>query len=339
VTDLDIRDVSLGDTDAVRAVYPILRAGEQHGREGTPFWSEREFVTMQQAPLPDMRRRLLVASDGGRVVGGATVLLPQLDNLDKVYIHPVVHPDERGRGVGSAIEATLRTLADAEGRPTMIAVSSVPADRHDDHPYRRFAESRGYVLANIEIERVLRLPVSDALLDSVDAEVAPHLAGYRVETIDGPIPDDLVESYCQLLGQLVSEAPTGDLEFEPEVMPVEGLRAREKSLAEQGRTVFTTVAIDGSGEAVAHTSLAVSPDDPANVMQWDTLVRSDHRGHRLGLALKARNLRAVQAAFPDRQRVWTQNSEVNAHMVSINERLGFEPFEVILEFQRKSRAA
>ena len=44
--------------------------------------------------------------------------------------------------------------------------------------------------------------------------------------------------------------------------------------------------------------------------------------------------RAVQAACPERTRVNTQNAELNAPMVAINEKMGFRPVELALEFQR-----
>jgi GNAT superfamily N-acetyltransferase len=336
VADIDIRDAHLDDSEVLRAAHPVLKACDLHGRPGRPFWSEREFVAMMQATLPDVQRRLLLAYEGDRIVGGCFALLPLLDNLDKVYVHIVVHPGERGRGVGTALEQAMSELAERERRPTVIGEAHVPADQRDDHPSRRFAETRGYALANVEIARSLELPIAADQLDAWESEAATAHDGYRLETFDGPIPDELAESFCHLLGLLASEAPTGDLDFEPEVVPVEALRAREKVLEEQGRTAYASVAIDTSGDAVADSVLAFSPDDPDNAMQWATLVRRDHRGHRLGLAVKVRNLRALQAAHPEVKRIWTQNSEVNQHMVSINEKLGFKPVEVVLEFQRKA---
>ena len=56
-----------------------------------------------------------------------------------------------------------------------------------------------------------------------------------------------------------------------------------------------------------------------------TLVRRDHRGHRLGTAVKIANLRALQQARPEATEVKTQNAETNAWMVGINVRLGFGP--------------
>jgi hypothetical protein len=57
--------------------------------------------------------------------------------------------------------------------------------------------------------------------------------------------------------------------------------------------------------------------------------------HRLGLAVKAVNLRAVQTARSDLRRVITQNAETNDHMVSINDRMGFRPVEVSAEFVKR----
>ena len=134
---------------------------------------------------------------------------------------------------------------------------------------------------------------------------------------------------------LAAEAPTGDLEFEPETITPDIWRERERKLEAQGRTMYTTVALDADGQAVAATQLAVPRYDFPKVYQWATLVRRDHRGHHLGMATKAHNLRAVQRAHPDRRRVHTSNSEVNGPMVAINERIGFRPVEVNAEFLRR----
>jgi hypothetical protein len=65
------------------------------------------------------------------------------------------------------------------------------------------------------------------------------------------------------------------------------------------------------------------------------LVRRDHRGHRLGTAVKIANLRALQQACPEATEVKTQNAETNAWMVGINVRLGFRPVGVVPEYLRE----
>ena len=112
-----------------------------------------------------------------------------------------------------------------------------------------------------------------------------------------------------------------------------GLREREALLAKQGRVMISTLAISPQGEVVAYNDLVIPRDDLPQVYQWGTLVRREHRGHRLGMAVKARGLKELQSRIgPDRTRVSTCNAEQNAHMVAINERLGFRPVEVSPSF-------
>ena len=106
-------------------------------------------------------------------------------------------------------------------------------------------------------------------------------------------------------------------------------------IAAMGRARYETVALTPDREVVAHSTLALSLGGSTVVYQWGTLVHRDHRGHRLGLATKAVNLRAVQAARDDLSLVTTQNAETNAYMVSINELMGFRPIEVSAEFVKR----
>ena len=86
------------------------------------------------------------------------------------------------------------------------------------------------------------------------------------------------------------------------------------------------------GEAVAHCDLSVLPSQTV-AQQLGTLVRRDHRGHRLGAAVKVANLAALRAR-PDVTEAHTQNAEDNAWMVGINVRLGFEPVGLCLMLTR-----
>lgn len=75
-----------------------------------------------------------------------------------------------------------------------------------------------------------------------------------------------------------------------------------------------------------------SPDGPesavpatASVHAWyqhDTLVHGDHRGHRLGMLVKAANLQALERRDATAV-VRTWNATENTHMLAVNEALGF----------------
>jgi RimJ/RimL family protein N-acetyltransferase len=85
---------------------------------------------------------------------------------------------------------------------------------------------------------------------------------------------------------------------------------------------------------VAHTDLLLRPSGTRGV-QWATLVHREHRGHRLGAAVKVANLRRLQRDRPDITEVVTQNAEVNDQMIAINTRLGFAPVALVPEFVRR----
>jgi hypothetical protein len=91
---------------------------------------------------------------------------------------------------------------------------------------------------------------------------------------------------------------------------------------------LTTVAIEtATDEVVAYTDLVLPSGAPTKTWQWGTLVDRAHRGHRLGMAVKVANLRELQRAHPERETVATGNDATNAHMVGINEELGFRVVE------------
>ena len=114
------------------------------------------------------------------------------------------------------------------------------------------------------------------------------------------MPPELLPTYCHVHNQLVLDAPTGDIEFEAEALTPEIWLEREDQLRAARRLRSTVVALDGDRQVVGYSDVSIPLDDPENVHQWGTLVRRDHRGHRLGLALKARNLLDVQREHPGR---------------------------------------
>ena len=71
------------------------------------------------------------------------------------------------------------------------------------------------------------------------------------------------------------------------------------------------------------TSLIVDGETSEHAHQLDTSVVGAHRGHRLGLLLKADMLRWLAESEPRLATVDTFNAESNDHMVAVNERLGY----------------
>src|SRR4030095_2113238 len=100
---------------------------------------------------------------------------------------------------------------------------------------REFARGLGYALALSDVKRILRLPVPGGLLDDLAAEAAPHHAAYTLRSWAGPGPAALLDGWAALPAPLETEAPTGDLEVEPEHIDAEVVREAEALIARQGR--------------------------------------------------------------------------------------------------------
>jgi len=336
-----INSFDIHDDALFSQFYGIMRAAELHGREHMPYWSERECAVMFRREEPAETYHLFAAfaddSPPGQPVmlGNALMILPQLDNTNFAFLGVHVAPEHRGRGIGSALTDFVVDQARAAGRTDLLAEATLAFEHRDDHAYRTFLEKRSFALANVEVRRIMELPVPDDQIQAWIDEATPHHRDYRLETYVDDIPEELIASLVHLHNQLSLDAPTGDLEFEADAMTPEGFKIRRAKVKEMGRTIFETVAIAPDGEVAAQSTLSLSADDPENAYQWGTIVRRDHRGHRLGMAVKAANLRAVQAAGYEHQRVVTTNAEVNQHMVAINEQMGFKPVELVAEFLRK----
>lgn len=340
MSDLEIVEVDVHDPVAFDAWHHVYDVAERHGREdfATPWTLEEVRALMQAAGL----RAAYGAWSGvvdGDVVAAGWMRTSLLDNLERAEVSVHVLPAHRRRGHGRALAAHLERAARERGRSVLVGEASFaydagPAGTGEDGP--EFARATGYDLALGDVQRVLRLPVDDALLERLAAQAAPHHAAYTLRSWTGPVPDELVEGWAALTSSLATEAPTGELDLEPEAVSAEAVREGEELSARQGRTRWNTVALTAAGEVVACSDLATTVHEPERAYQWGTLVRRDHRGHRLGIAVKVANLRRLQAAGPSTLRsLVTWNAEVNGPMIAVNELLGFEPVARLGEFQKR----
>jgi GNAT superfamily N-acetyltransferase len=326
---------AVADDVLMRHFYDLNRRAELHGRPHAPFWDFHEFLASVRSTDSGARQELFVAYDGDRMVGNAALRSPLLDNTDKAWFHLNVDVPARRRGIGRALARQVEQVATADGRSLILTDAVVPFGDRDGHPHQRFAEACGYRLSNYEVVRHLDIPVPEDLIQEWIDEAAPHHPEYTIETYVGAVPDELVESLCVLLGQLAVDAPTGAVDFDEEAVTPQRYAEMSATMTAMGRVRYETLALDAGREVVAQSTLAVPLAQSTDVYQWGTFVHRLHRGHRLGLATKAVNLRAVQGMRSDLTRVITQNAETNNYMVSINERMGFRPVEVMAEFVKR----
>ena len=327
-----IRDVDTSDEGQLRQWYDVWRASQPHRRSDLiPSW-DAAGRALSTSP-PGFALQLFTAFDGDTPVGACLVNLPVDDNPTVVYADVMAHPDHRRRGAGTAVLSELERRARAAGRDRVLTEVFLTPGR--DSGDAAFAEARGYVEANREGVKAVDLDAAEHLWDDLEAQVAESLGDYRVVTWRDRCPDQYVDSFGTALSRVMSLIPQGDLDLEDRDWTVERVRGAEERRVQIGLATFESVAVSPDGTVVGLTGVRVSTHDPRVAHIGVTMVLPEHRGHRLGLATKLASHRALRAAFQDCRLVTTSNAEVNAHMSAINEAMGYQLVETLVEYHRR----
>jgi GNAT superfamily N-acetyltransferase len=329
---LEIRTIDPHDETALRAWWEVGRAATAE-RPGNPFpaWDFSRIAL--PAGNPEQGTTLIGAFDGNAMVGAVLFLLPLKENLHTCWFDLYVVPSRRREGIGTRLLIDVEARAVEHGRSTLQGAGFVPPG--ETGPAERFALARGYAVASREGFKELSL--SDYLdrRAGLVADVGDAADDYTVVTFDTVCPEEHLASFGRLLGMLIAEIPLGDLDLADSDWTPERLRAAEQRCVGIGRHVLTALAIAPDGSVAGASDVRINDADPAHGQIGITLVDPAHRGHRLGLALKIATHDLALATFGDLRTVDTCNAEVNQHMNSVNEALGYRSIESLLELQKK----
>ncbi|MEV8253573.1 GNAT family N-acetyltransferase [Rhodoglobus sp. NPDC076762] len=312
-------------TDDIVGVYPELA-----------YDPVVEIAVWQPSAFEE--RRMLVARDQGRIVGRGDYTTTLGEDADTAWIHASVHPDYRRRGVGSRLLSELETIAiDAGKRKVHVYVPTLPSDGDliaaptgygavpRDAAGTLFLQKHRYTFE--QIERVSRLPLPVPGLHSlVDDAIKRCSRDYAVHEWAGPCPEKWRDDLALLYTRMSTDEPSAGLEPPEDVWTAERVAAQDQRLLDSTATaVYAAIEHVASGELVAYTSLIVPQQLELAVLQDNTIVLGEHRGHRLGNLLKVLNLAHLERVAPGHPSVITYNAEENRPMLSVNEAVGFVP--------------
>jgi GNAT superfamily N-acetyltransferase len=191
----------------------------------------------------------------------------------------------------------------------------------------RFLLSRGYTLEQVERGSRLALPLPQDELDArVDSAAAASGPDYAVHCWLGKTPEKWMDDLAHLLTRMSTDAPSAGLDEPEDVWTADRLREVDESWEASPREWITS-AIEHlpSGRLVGFTVLSEPAEPHRPIAQEDTLVLSEHRGHRLGMLLKVANIAYTQQIRPGHPAIITFNAEENRHMLDVNEAVGFVP--------------
>jgi GNAT superfamily N-acetyltransferase len=334
VTELEIRPVDPRDSADVDAFLSAYGASEQAADPEARLFTRADAGSMLGSDDTAFFLEGYGAFADGAIQGVAMTSGGLRDNLTLAQLQVWVHPEHRRRGVGTALADDAEARLGRAGRTVLRSQLRVGLGHAGN---QSFAEMRGYRTVLTEVERRLALPVDPTLLDRLAAEAADRHSAYDIRVVVGPFPAELRASYVALRNLLIAEMPSGGVDLDKGGETVDDFVADEARLESAGRVSVTGYALHGD-QVVAYAEASVSAAT-SHADQFGTLVHPAHRGHRLGMAVKCAQLRAVLDSFPDRTYIGTSNAEVNSHMVAINAALGFEIHQVWLELEKRLDAA
>lgn len=300
----------------------------------TPYRTDRFWVALPADVSP-------VGCAPGDALGFASLELGLTEDTHSGFFFVATPTQHRNRGIGGALYE--RVLAGLGGRTTLLTWCHSPELSANDiravvaasgsgaidgtSPSARWLLHRGFALE--QAERYSRLDVDrpELLADvAVLARAAAAHAGPDYELVGwrGSVPDELVDDLADLTQRFSVDAPFAGLEVDEQVWDADRVALSERRTVQRGRDRVRVAARHRpSGRLVALTELQWPLRNPAGVWQQITLVHPDHRGHRLGIWVKATNLAQLLDANPDAARVHTWNADENTRMLAINEALGF----------------
>lgn len=350
-------------TDQMWGVLGMLRVQRAYEEA---IWGYDDFVETPEVALALMHRReysdrlTFLAVGGGAAAGAddvlafADVVLPLKDNTHLAYLEVIVDPAHDVAALTRALVAAGERVARERGRTTVLLWSETPGELPAGDPAALEAPTgsgridarnpmvaalrdAAFVLEQAERYSVLRLPIVPALLDEHQT-AAQRRAGadYRLVTWRDRTPEDRLEQFAALEQRMSTDVPQGELEMEESAWDADRVRYTDESIAAADRGYVLTAAEHvPSGTLVAFTQLQYPRDRDGFAFQEDTLVMKEHRGHRLGMLVKAENLRNLLEARPATARIHTWNAEENSYMLDINVALGFRPAGVVGAWQKK----
>jgi len=278
-------------------------------------------------PTPSSRRLAWLASGTeGAPVGSTFLRLFTKEGQDHLAeLEVAVHPAERRQGVGGALLDAAVSAARDEGRRSLLAQAETGS------PGDLFLAARGF-------RRVLALTYARLVLTDVDsariAEIAerPH-PGYELTHWHGAVPPGLAQTFADSR-RAMDDMPMEGTDFGTVVWDVERILSAAETIAKRGELLHTVAVVDRSDGSIAGFSELVVPGDGRGDGQhYGTGVLPEHRGHGLGLWMKAESIRLARRTYPELDGLLTDTADSNAPMRSINDALGYLPTHGAVEYQ------
>jgi GNAT superfamily N-acetyltransferase len=326
-----LREDEIDAWHAVRTACAAIGEPDEADEPGEPTADRaRTAVLLRDDPAGSRTLRWVALDAQGTAVGTAQLRLLGAEGQRHVArLSARVDPASRRQGIGSALLATARAAAEADGRTSL----SVRTSTGTPGPVDAFLEAHGY--RQELLLQTMALTVADCDQEALRTTVRAASPGYHLARWQGVAPADLAAAYARARGAF-GDMPTHGFDNGASVWDEERVRDRAENAARRGDALLTVAALaeDEHGlESVAGFSEIRLPGGGRHAVQSDTAVVREHRGRGLGLWVKAAMLQWLLGAHPEVVEVLTSCVDSNRHMIAINEQLGFREVGAERHFQ------
>jgi GNAT superfamily N-acetyltransferase len=320
---VDIEQLHFDDEGSIKECHLVhLAAHHADDPEGSSWMSAAPFRGWLSVGWEgDPREVWLIRGTDGTVTGWYKLELPDRENVHRASLDLVVHPAHRLRGLGNAL------LRHAVARAVAHERTRVSGSAWDGSAGEAFARRAGAYPTLADIKRVQELAELPAdRLAELHATAERAAAGYTLTSWTGLVPERFLDGVAAVITALDDAPRTAGSErreWNAErvradvngIFPHLGLRQRSIAALH-----------DASGAMAALTQVWIDPAIPDWGFQGITAVTREHRGHRLGLLTKAAMLDVLMRSEPQINRLETWNAAANAHMIAVNEALGYRVY-------------
>lgn len=316
VTWLDPHTLAEPDLAAAVALRESARVVDAPHRLGDTTWSvtaQLRYGSDGEPPAVGLAR-----DEQGRPIGLLSITLPRRDNTHTGSVVVTVDPLRRRQGFGRRLFEIGRGKLRDDTRTVLHGYGV------DTPALAGFATAMGMrrVMAVAHSRQDLRAVDHDALARQFEAAHA-RAKDYELVRVVGATPDEMLPAVVTMTAAL-NDAPTDDLAIEDRIYTSERIRAYERAQLARGDRFYRLIARHrDTADLAGHTVVTVDQQRPWWGSQHDTSVLAAHRGHRLGLLLKCGMVRWLAEREPQLHSIDTANAASNAHMIRVNELLGY----------------